>query len=723
MIDLNLLNDRQREAATHGLGPLLIFAGAGSGKTRALTYRMAWLIENGVAPYNILAITFTNKAAREMKERVKALHEEGGQIWVSTFHSACVRILRREIQHIGYGNQFTILDAEDSEKVIVRCMSELKLDTRYFSPKAFAKEISGIKDHLKSPEEFAAKPNRFPGPAISKVYASYQKKLMDSNNLDFDDLIFLVVKLFTTRTDILEKYQDRFHYIMVDEYQDTSVSQYKLISLLASKYGNICVVGDDDQSIYSWRGADIRNILSFEKDFPGAHVVKLEQNYRSTQTILKAANMVIANNSRRMPKQLWTENEKGALIKRLIAPNDMDEAAFVVDIILDGVKNGGKFSDYAVLYRINAQSRSIETECSTRGVPHRLIGGVRFFQRQEIKDVLAYLKALQNPRDDVSYMRIINTPKRGIGETTVKSIAEFASANEMPFSQALAEADQYSRNKGIAGFIQLMQHLSDFAKENIVAEIVLEVLEKSELELNLKKDDTEEAKSRLENISSFVSMAAEFSSREADESEKTLGAFLEGVSLVADVDSYKQEEDAVVLMTLHNAKGLEFSKVFMVGVEDGLFPGNQTIMTGDLEEERRLFYVGITRARKELYLSTAKERRFRESIQANSPSRFLKEISADIVETKRKRSQASAAKSRPDQRSAARPKSNNFLPTPKGWTLGFGVGDEVFQCKFGFGFVESITPAGADYEVTVNFSKAGKRKVMAKLSNLIKAIK
>ena len=635
MIDLSKLNNKQLEAVQQTEGPLLILAGAGSGKTHALTYRIAWLLQNHVHPFNILAITFTNKAAREMRSRVNALDPSGNQVWVSTFHSLCVRILRRESHHYGYDNKFSIIDADDAEKLIKTCIRDLNINEKQYSARAVISFISKLKDELISYEEALEQSYDYRARNMARVYELYQKRLRSSNSMDFDDLIYITVKMFINNPDVLERYQTRFKYILVDEYQDTNTSQYKLVSLLADKYKNICVVGDDDQSIYGWRGANIKNILNFDYDYPEAKIIKLEQNYRSTQTILDAANAVISNNINRKGKNLWTDNEKGRYIHYFRAENDREEGRFVCETIRRSVSKGAKYADYAVLYRINAQSRSIEDQMVYTGIPYRLLGGVRFYQRMEIKDILAYLKAIHNPFDSVSYQRIINVPKRGIGGATVDLISRYASENEISFFTALKEIEYIpglsgQRPKKILKFIELMQEFTKYAENHTVTELINKILFETNYKLELEVIGTEESESRVENINELISKAVEFEhDAEKNNTEPSLAAFLEEVALVADIDNYLEGEDAVALMTLHSAKGLEFPGVFMVGVEEGLFPSYRSIFSdklNELEEERRLCYVGITRAKRELYISTAVERMSHGQVMYNSPSRFIDEL-------------------------------------------------------------------------------------------------
>ena len=631
------LNPMQKEAVITTEGPLLILAGAGSGKTKALTHRAAYLVKEGVMPFNILAITFTNKAAKEMRERVNHLIPEGSQVWVSTFHSLCVRILRQYIHKINFDNNFTIYDADDAVKLVRDCIKECDLNEKMFPAKSVMSAISAWKDELIGPvkAEQAAQGD-FRLSQIAKVYHLYQSNLHRNNALDFDDIIFRTVDLFQKDNEVLAKYHERFRYLMVDEYQDTNTAQYRLVRLLAQKYGNLCVVGDDDQSIYGWRGANVRNILEFEKDFANAKVIKMEQNYRSTQNILDAANAVIANNTRRKHKALWTDHSKGARISYFCAPSDREESSFIAQTIDKAAQGGKKYGSYAILYRNNSQSRSLEEQLISHNIPYRLFGGVRFYDRMEIKDMLAYLKVINNPKDTVSLMRIINVPKRGIGQATLDKIAAYASANEDSFYSSLTELDDIpglgSRVKKLKLFLAMMDGFIAFAKENTVLEVMRKVLQDTGYvaELLLTKDT--EAQSRADNVQEFVSKAAEFCQNAEDNS---LAAFLEEVALVADIDSYQEGADAVVLMTLHSSKGLEFPCVFLPGFENGIFPSYRSLTSGELsqlEEERRLCYVGITRAREQLYIVSARSRWHYGQTTYNSPSLFLSEIPTELME-------------------------------------------------------------------------------------------
>ena len=632
MNNYDTLNPMQREAVFTTEGPLLVLAGAGSGKTRALTHRVAYLIEEkGVKPWNILAITFTNKAAGEMRDRVNSLVEYGADsVWVSTFHSLCVRILRRFIENIGYTTDFSIYDSDDTKTLMKQIFKDLEVNTKVLKERGVLGVISSAKNEMISPEEFmlsakAEGDSRLK--RIAELYMEYQKRLKKNNALDFDDLLVKTVELFQSKQEVLEYYQDRFRYIMVDEYQDTNTVQFKLVSLLAAKYRNICVVGDDDQSIYRFRGANIRNILSFEETFPGAKVIKLEQNYRSTKMILDSANEVIRNNTGRKDKTLWTENEVGERPVFREFPSSFEEAEWIVR---DIVKKGGPWKDYAILYRTNAQSRMFEEKCVAYNLPYRLVGGVNFYQRKEIKDILCYLKTIANGRDDLAAQRIINVPKRGIGAMSVARVNMFAMENDMSFYEAL-ERVQAVPGIGKAAlkigvFTDQIGEFRKMLKEGTPIKDVIEaILNKTGYSDELKQEGEVEAESRMENIEELINKAVSY--WESAE-EPSLSAFLEEVALVADIDSMDESEDRIILMTLHSAKGLEFPYVYLAGMEDGLFPSMMSLMEGPeaLEEERRLCYVGITRAEKRLTLTAAKSRMIKGQVQPERTSRFIDEI-------------------------------------------------------------------------------------------------
>ena len=758
---LHTLNPMQREAVLHRDGPLLIFAGAGSGKTRVLTYRIAHLIENGVSPFHIIAITFTNKAAREMRERVEDTAPMGSRCWVATFHATCVRILRRDIESLGFTSSFSIFDTSDSERLIKTCLEELNLSEKDYAPKQVLQAISAQKNELATPAAFAKQAaGNYRQTNIADVYDLYQRKLRANSALDFDDIIFRTVELFEKFPDVLARYQDRFRYVMVDEYQDTNTAQYRLIALLAGARQNLCVVGDDDQSIYGWRGANIQNILNFKRDFPAAQVIKLEQNYRSSQTILDAANAVIRNNDQRSEKALWTENGPGTKIKVHRAVTDQKEAHFVVGRIRDGVeKDGAAYNDFAVLYRNNAQSRTVEDQLVLAGIPYRLYGGVRFYERMEVKDILAYLKAIDNPQDDIAWGRIINVPRRGIGDKSIRCLLDHSVQAGLPLSGAIQDAQHIpgltkKARTSLLDFAALMQTFREMAAQPSarVTELLQKILADTDYRQSLE-DGTDIGLGRIQNVDELLAKAIEFeglSARLAVETQTTpaatptetldelprsaLSAFLEDVALVADIDNMDAAADTVSLMTMHSAKGLEFPTVFLVGFEEGLFPSYRAATATsftEMEEERRLCYVGITRAKAQLYLLSAVSRVQYGQTVCNAPSRFLKEIpptlcedvrTQDFLEKPARRGLDISLPKRPTpERSALRPNPyRTQIPTPQNKPLDFGVGDTVRQLKYGPGTVTAITPAGADYEVTIQFDRAGEKKLMAHLSRLAK---
>ena len=740
---LEKLNDMQKEAVMCTEGALLLLAGAGSGKTRVITHRIAYMIDKGVDPFNILAITFTNKAAREMKERVMNLTGFDA-VWVSTFHSLCVRILRKEIAKIGYENSFSIYDADDSLRLIKACIKELDINEKQFPPKYIQSAISSAKNELIDAAGYAKiYDSDFRLSKVARCYELYQKKLILANALDFDDIIFLAVRLFKEVPNSLHRYQERFKYIMVDEYQDTNTAQYQLIRLLAAGYGNLCVVGDDDQSIYGWRGANINNILDFEKDFKNATVIRLEQNYRSTSTILNAANAVISNNLGRKSKRLWTENDSGKAINFYKAENDLEEALYIVSNIKEWLDDGQNLNDTAILYRQNALSRSIEDALVKSSVPYRIYGGVRFYDRKEIRDILSYLKAIHNSFDDVAFRRIINMPKRGIGDTTIEKVAAYCARYEVSFFDALNDDELLNelgaRAKKISEFYKLIRELKDFAASNSVSQLLLEILDKTGYTKELKAENTDEALGRIENINELINKAVEF---EAGSEDLSLGAFLEDVSLVADIDSHVESDQVISLMTMHSSKGLEFKNVFIAGFEEGIFPSYRATIGGDakeLEEERRLCYVGITRACENLYLTSAAQRLTHGQIIYNSPSRFLKELPEELlnqntymdkfresalrekISTRPMPTRPMPTRPMPEYSMSARPKPKPAaIPAPKNKTLDFVVGDRVRQMKYGVGEVVDIKSAGADFEVTVAFEAVGQKKFMAFLAKLVK---
>lgn len=734
------LNAEQREAVFHTEGPLLILAGAGSGKTRVLTHRIAYLIEEkGINPWNILAITFTNKAAGEMRERVDDIVGFGSEsIWVSTFHSTCVRILRRHIDRLGYDNNFTIYDSDDQKTLMKDVCKLLQIDTKTYRERTILSAISSAKDEMITPEEYELNAyGDFSKKKIAEAYKEYERQLKANNALDFDDLLVKTVQLFQTQPEILEYYQDRFRYIMVDEYQDTNTVQFKLISLLAAKYKNLCVVGDDDQSIYKFRGANIQNILSFEKEFEHTKVIKLEQNYRSTSTILDAANAVIKNNVGRKAKSLWTENGEGEKIQFRQFDTAYDEAEYIVGDIRERVDNGkAAYCDHAVLYRTNAQSRLFEEKMITANIPYKIVGGVNFYARKEIKDLLAYLKTIDNGRDDLAVRRIINVPKRGIGLTTVNRITEAAQQRGISFYEALCSADLVpglgrSISK-LESFAAMIEYFRKEAEHLSITELMEEILTETGYVEELKAEGEEEAEARLQNIDEFLNKIAAYE-ESCEEELPTLSGFLEEVALVADIDSLDEESDYVVLMTLHSAKGLEFPYVYLAGMEDGIFPSYMTITADDpteIEEERRLCYVGITRAKKELAMTCARRRMIRGETQYNKMSRFLKEVppqllsTGKIVEKEELELPKQNAYVQAKQSFQAKPfmisKPVQQFGVKSGEGLSYGVGDRVRHMKFGEGTVTAITEGGRDYEVSVDFDSAGTKKMFASFAKLQK---
>ena len=779
------LNPMQKEAVLHTEGPLLILAGAGSGKTRVLTHRIAYLIEEKeVNPWNILAITFTNKAAGEMRERVDSLVGFGAEsIWVSTFHSTCVRILRRYIEHLGYTTSFSIYDSDDQKTLMKQVFKTLDIDTKQYKERSVLGIISSAKDKLISPEEFLLNAGQdFRQKKVGEIYREYQNQLKKNNALDFDDLIVKTVELFQNDSQILDYYQERFRYIMVDEYQDTNTAQFKLISLLASKYGNLCVVGDDDQSIYRFRGADIENILSFEQTFPGARVIKLEQNYRSTQNILDAANGVIRHNRGRKEKSLWTANGTGDEILFKQFDDARDEADYIARQIRDSEFS---YQDQAVLYRTNAQSRLLEERCIFYNVPYRLVGGVNFYQRKEIKDILAYLKTVANGVDDLSVLRIINVSKRGIGATSMGRVTMFASEHGMSLYSALREARMVpglgKAVEKIGRFISQMECFRAMAQseEYSIQDLIEAILEETGYEEELKAEGEIEAETRMENIQELINKAAAY---EEDSQHPSLDEFLEQVALVADIDNVDSSEDRVTLMTLHSAKGLEFPKVYLAGMEDGLFPGMMAVSSDDptdMEEERRLCYVGITRAKKELVITAARKRMTHGETRYCKPSRFVEEIPAELLKEERLEPVLGSARGADSFGGASgrfgageeglpwnQPGSGTVSTFGKGYnayaskTTGFGTanagfkggkgglgsgqsfgmnpgfgksftvqkaasldykeGDRVHHDRFGDGTVKEIVDGARDYEVTVEFDTGGQRKMMACFAKLKK---
>lgn len=734
------LNAEQKEAVLHTEGPLLILAGAGSGKTRVLTHRIAYLIEEkGVNPWNILAITFTNKAAGEMRERVDKIVEFGSEsIWVSTFHSMCVRILRRHIDRLGYDTNFTIYDTDDQKTLMKDVCKLLQIDTKIYKERMLISEISSAKNELITPEEYELNvAGDYNKEKIAKVYREYERQLRANNALDFDDLLLKTVQLFQTQADVLDYYQERFRYIMVDEYQDTNTVQFQLIRILAEKYKNLCVVGDDDQSIYKFRGANIQNILNFEKVFDHAKVIKLEQNYRSTGNILNAANAVILHNTGRKDKTLWTDNEEGEKIGFRQFDTAFDEVDYIVnDIRKRCTDKGYTYSDNAILYRTNAQSRMFEEKFVAANIPYKIIGGVNFYARREIKDLLSYLKTIDNGKDDLAIRRIINVPKRSIGLATVNKVQENAIERGISFYDALCSAnliDNIGRSiQKIESFVALIEHFKAQSEKISLSRLMEEIIEVTGYIESLEAENEIEAQSRIENIEELKNKIVAY--EEACEEERpTLSGFLEEVALVADIDTLDENSDYVVLMTLHSAKGLEFPNVYLAGMEDGLFPSYMTITADDpmeIEEERRLCYVGITRAQKHLTMTSARRRMVHGQTQYNKLSRFLKELPLDVLDTGAivekntmevpKQTVYAQAKEtfRTKAFATAKPIKQFGMGTGEG--PGYDVGDRVKHMKFGEGLVTAITAGGRDYEVTVQFDTVGVKKMFATFAKLQK---
>lgn len=713
------LNPMQRRAVETTDGPLLIVAGAGSGKTRVLTHRVAYLMsEKQIHPWNILAITFTNKAAREMKERIVSLAGSYAEdIWISTFHAMCVRILRRDSNLLGISRNFTILDTSDQLTVIKQVLKEENLDPKKFEPRSILHKISQAKNRLAGPAEMRQIARNFFDEVAADVYEKYQGKMRANESLDFDDLLMETVRLFKTNPEVKEYYQRKFQYIHVDEYQDTNHAQYVLVKTLAEHHRNICVVGDSDQSIYRFRGADIGNILNFERDYPDATQIKLEQNYRSTKTILQAANHLIAHNTERKPKDLWTDNAEGEKIRLFEAGTEHEEAFYVAETVLEGIKNGNRYSDYAVLYRTNAQSRVIEEVMMKANIPYTVVGGIKFYERKEIKDVLAYLRLIVNPHDDLSLTRIINVPRRGVGAASLEKIRVYASANGLSMFDALLTMERIGLTKRtirpLEKFVSFIRELHAMIEYLSAVEITEEVLKRSGYREELKKENTLEAESRLENIDEFLSVGQEFEKRNED---KSLIAFLTDLALVSDVDQLDEEEEksaeTVALMTLHSAKGLEFPYVFLVGVEEGIFPHSRSLDDeSEMEEERRLAYVGITRAEKELRLTRARTRTIYGQTSSNMPSRFLKEIPMELVEDEMSK--------KAEAPFAGRAISKVYHPVPgQKWQ----VGDKAKHQKWGVGTVVKVQGEGENMELNIAFpAPIGVKKLLAKYAPITKA--
>lgn len=751
------LNPMQKEAVEQTEGPCLVIAGAGSGKTKVLTYKVAYLMQKGIKPWNILAITFTNKAANEMKERVQALVGNAiDDIWLGTFHSICVRILRKFIDRLGYDNSFVIFDTSDQKTLVKNCLKELNIDSKLFTDKSVINEISNAKNDMLDPELYIEQNSGdYRKDVIGKIYTLYQKKLKDNNAVDFDDIINLTIKIFMNNPDVLDYYSDKFKYILVDEYQDTNKSQFQLVSLLASRYGNITAVGDSDQSIYSFRGADITNILNFEKDFPGTTIVKLEQNYRCSGNILKAANAVIKNNGDKFGKRLWTENEEGTLPTVYCGEDEYHEGSYIVEQINHLRREEYMHnSDFAVLYRMNSQSRAIEDILRREDIPYKIIGGLKFYERKEIKDTIAYLRLIANQSDNLSFERVINEPKRGVGKTSLEKIQQISSALGISEYEVVKNADQYVPKiyESTRTFVNTIEELKSL--ELPLEELIKQVLKKSGYTDSLKNENTVEAESRIENIEEFLTVAIEFEKEAVD---KSLNEFLNSISLSSDTDKLEETDDMVTLMTLHSAKGLEYPVVFLVGMEEGIFPGYQSMgEERELEEERRLFYVGITRAKRFLYLTLASKRTIFGSTSYNQPSRFLREIPKELLDgyedaleggrTSRDTFEDSNFEWRYGNKSTYGSKVTTYKASsddiPKENTYNFKrsaesflaniasrnnsgadvskykVGQRVYHRKFGEGVIKNLEKEGDDYKVDLEFDKVGHKRLMAKFAGL-----
>ena len=731
------LNKEQREAVFCTEGPLLMLAGAGSGKTRSLTHRIAYLIEEkGIAPWNILAITFTNKAAQEMRERVDSLVGYGSEdIWISTFHATCSRILRRHIDLLGYDRNFTIYDASDQKSLMKEVLKEMKIDTKQFPERSVMSEISSAKNEYKSPLDYRNEyGSNYRNQRIADIYECYQKRLKENNALDFDDLLVKMVDLFQANPEVLEDYyRDLYRYIMVDEYQDTNTVQFLLVSLLAKKYRNLCVVGDDDQSIYKFRGANIYNILNFEKVFPDSQVIRLEQNYRSTQNILNAANGVIANNKGRKEKKLWTENQKGELVHFKQYDTEYEEAEGVVSTINFLSMRGVEYKDMAILYRTNAQSRIFEEKLKQRNIPYAIVRGISFYDRKEIKDLMSYLRVIDSGMDDLSVKRIINVPKRGIGQTTINRLQEFAIMNQMSFLDAVFNADEIPEvARALAKlhkFADMIENFRNYSMEHEISELLEHILDVTQYRAELEAEGTDESISRLEDIEELFNDIAYYEEEEENPNLRDFLAEKDMYTLNAGIDNLEEEDNKVLLMTLHNAKGLEFNNVFLGGMEEGVFPGYGAMMSGDeseIEEERRLCYVGITRAKERLFLSSAKRRMLRGQTQYNRHSRFIDEIPSAYLDIKKNNSTHQEVKKtdRPVKyqygAGAGKPYNlSDFKIKPAG-ELNYQVGDRVKHIKFGVGTVQEITKGGRDYEVSVDFDRVGRKKMFASFAKLKK---
>lgn len=751
------LNDKQYEAVINTDGPCLVIAGAGSGKTKVLTHKIAYLMqEKDIKPWNILAITFTNKAANEMKERVESLvGDDAKDMWIGTFHSICVKILRRFIDRIGFDHSFVIFDTSDQRTLIKECLKDLKIDDKMFTDRIVQFEISNAKNDMKEPEEYEAMvKGDYRREKIASVYNLYQRRLKENNAIDFDDIINYAIKIFRENDDVLDYYTNKFNYILVDEYQDTNKSQFTLIRLLAKAHGNITVVGDNDQGIYSFRGADISNILNFEKDFKGTKIIKLEQNYRCTQNILNAANSVIKNNEVKYKKKLWTENEEGALPTFHVSDDEYDEGRYIVEEINHLRREEYyKYSDFAILYRMNSQSRAIEEILRREDIPYKIVGGLKFYERKEIKDIIAYLRLINNPSDNLALKRIINEPKRGIGKTSLDKIQAISEQTGIPMYQIIKEADQYGLSRvysNAQGFIEVIEDLISKKDEYTITELIKHTLKETGYTKALEDENSIEAENRIENLEEFLTVAVQFEEEEADDD---LSTFLEGITLSSDIDGMDDEEESVTLMTLHSAKGLEFPVVFLVGMEEGIFPGYKSIgEPKELEEERRLCYVGITRAKNNLYLTCSRQRTMFGSTSCNPVSRFVKEIPENMLEG------ANEIESEPENKfkdsnyewsygksgnngkvvsykvdipsskpepSFAFKSAESFLAKLNSKAQGndtdlskYKEGQRIYHKRFGEGNISKIEPEGDDLKLDIQFDKVGHKRLMAKFANL-----
>ena len=761
------LNDKQYEAVVNTEGPCLVIAGAGSGKTKVLTHKIAYLMkEKNILPWNILAITFTNKAAKEMKERIELLVGDAAKdMWIGTFHSICVRILRKFIDRIGFDSSFIIFDTSDQKTMVKQILKDLQLDEKLFSDRAVMSEISNAKNEMLEPDQYAVKAHGdFRKEKIAQVYERYQNRLKENNAIDFDDIINFTIKILMENVDVLEYYSNKFQYVLVDEYQDTNKSQFTLVTMLASKHGNITAVGDNDQGIYSFRGADISNILNFERDFPGTKIIKLEQNYRCTGNILKVANAVIKNNEVKYDKKLWTENDVGSLPKIFSADNEYDEGRYIAEQIEHLIREEKyKYSDFAVLYRMNTQSRAIEEILRREDIPYKIVGGLKFYERKEIKDIISYLRLVQNPSDNLSLNRIINEPKRGIGKTSLDNVAQIAEQNNISMYEVIKNADQYGLNRVYLNsreFVDCMEKIMAEKDELTISELIKKLLKDTGYTKALENENTVEAENRIANLEEFLNVAVEFEEESADNG---LSDFLEGITLSSDLDNVEETDESVTLMTLHSAKGLEFPVVFLVGMEEGIFPGYKSIgEQKELEEERRLCYVGVTRAKENLYLTNSKQRTTFGSTTHNPPSRFLQEIPKELLDgyddamtssVKREsvfgdsnytwsygsknngniktykveepKFAASASSTKPSTGTGfAFRTAESFLNniTKKNDVQidlnAYQTGTRVYHKKFGEGTINYVEPEGDDLKVDINFDKVGHKRLMAKFANL-----